>query len=190
MERLLAPFKVAFIVIYFEPAEGTRGAVVVDGKGSSAFTSAVVRRRLTMLKSRKQTRNATTKNITVRGDTPRARDAVPGNGNAAPPVAGKSPTNRVAMPSASDCVHRPFGSPAIIDVNRRVAAADDNRPSRAASCQGSMPSRAKAESTVRTVSFLSVPIGAYRKSLNSDFSSENAGGNLVSGPRIRHVYAR
>ena len=90
---------------------------------------------------------------------------------------GKSATSRAAIvpgsrPADASSGDGPSGSASINEANRLVAVAAGNPANSAASCQGSMSSRANAERTLSSMPFLSSPIGANRKSSNSGASGE------------------
>jgi hypothetical protein len=76
------------------------------------------------------------------------------------------------MSSADASAHCPCGKAEMIDVRRLAAVSRGSSLKRAASSQGSTPSRASADRAVRTIPFSSSPIGAYKKSLNADVRSE------------------
>lgn len=80
---------------------------------------------------------------------------------------GNSAIRRAAIVVGSGCAAGSSGSSAINDANRCVAVSPGNAANLAASCQGSMSSRASAERTLSNIPFLSSPIGANRKSSNS-----------------------
>ena len=69
---------------------------------------------------------------------------------------------------------------AIREANFCVAVTVDNRANVAASCQGSSSSRASAERTLSPIPFLSSPIGAKRKLLNSGPGGEIEAERVVS----------
>jgi hypothetical protein len=97
---------------------------------------------------------------------------------------GKSALKRAAMSTTDDSGHRPLGRPEIIDVSRFVAVSFDCSLKRAASSQGSTPSRASADRAVRTMPLSSSPIGAYKKSLYAEVRSENTECGMVVDPLI------
>jgi hypothetical protein len=80
---------------------------------------------------------------------------------------GNSAIKRAAIVRGSKDAGGPSGSAAINEANLSVAVSPGNRDSLAASCQGSTSSRAIAERTLSSMPFLSSPMGANRKSLNS-----------------------
>jgi hypothetical protein len=81
---------------------------------------------------------------------------------------GKSSISLKATVSGSTGAVGANSSPAIKDVTRRFAAVFGIRARSAASRQGSMSSRAKAERTLSSIPFFSSPIGANRNASNSD----------------------
>jgi hypothetical protein len=85
---------------------------------------------------------------------------------------GKSSIKRSAFAPKSISAHRPPGNRAINVANLCVAGSFGNADNSAASFQGSRSSRASAERTLSGISFLSAPIGAYRKLLNSGLKKE------------------
>lgn len=93
---------------------------------------------------------------------------VPRNGILELCCPGKSEIKRAAILPESRCADGPSGSAAINEANLCVAISRDTRANSAASSQGSIPNRASAESTLSGTSFLPSPIGANRKSSNSD----------------------
>jgi hypothetical protein len=98
---------------------------------------------------------------------------IPRDGTIEPAVPGSSAINRAAIVSDSgDDAGRP-GSAAIKEVNLSIAVLPGNRARLAASCQGSISSRANAERTLSNMPFLSSPTGANRKASNSDPSFGN-----------------
>jgi hypothetical protein len=86
---------------------------------------------------------------------------------------GRSAIKRVAILPGSRCAGGPSGSDAINEANLWVAVSRGTRANSAASCHGSMSNHASAESTLSGPSFPPSPIGANRKSLNSDARAEN-----------------
>lgn len=100
---------------------------------------------------------------------------------------GNSATKRAAIVRGSDGADGPSGSAAIIEANLSVAASPGNRASSAASCQGSTSSRASAERTLSSIPFLSSPIGANRKSLNSDPRKEAEAECVISTTEFRRL---
>ncbi len=189
---VFTPFSKVSVAVYSKAAKGAVGEEVVVDAALSRPTGG--RRRPAMLKNIKPPRAAIKTNLTTDDDAGRARcervAAGPRAGNATARFVGSRAINRAAIVPASDGAQSPFGRLAMIEVKRCVAASFDCCASSADSCQGSISSRASAESTVRTAWLPSSPMGANRKSLNSDFSSENAGGSVASSPRIGHVSAR
>jgi hypothetical protein len=93
---------------------------------------------------------------------------VPAERISEPAWRGKSAIKPAAIFPCSRCADDPPASAAIDEANLLVAASRGNRSSSAASCQGSISSRANVESTLSGVSFLSFPIIANSKKLNSD----------------------
>ena len=81
---------------------------------------------------------------------------------------GNSAMRRVAIVRGSGYDTDLSGKASISAANSLVAASPDNCASLAASCQGSTSDRANPESTLTSMPFLSTPIGANKKSLNSD----------------------
>ena len=81
---------------------------------------------------------------------------------------GKSAIKRTATIPESRCANGCPGSAAINPANLRVALARDIRAKLAASCQGSISSRANAERTLSRVPLPPSSTEAYRKSSNSD----------------------
>ena len=75
-------------------------------------------------------------------------------------------------------------SAAIDEANLWVAASRGNRASSAASCQGSISNRANVESTLSGVSFLSSPMIANRKKLNSDPAAATEAEPVMSNCQI------
>src|SRR6185437_2531331 len=86
---------------------------------------------------------------------------------------GRSTVKRPAMSDRSDDCQSPTGNLPIIRAKAWVAAILGKPAKRPASFQGSRPSRARAETTVRTMPFLSSPTGAKRNALNSILRGEN-----------------
>jgi hypothetical protein len=84
------------------------------------------------------------------------------------PGRGKSATKRAAIASGSRCADVLSGSAEINEVILSVAVSFGIRARVAASSQGSRSSRASAEMTLSNIPFLSSPIGANKKSSNSD----------------------
>jgi hypothetical protein len=80
---------------------------------------------------------------------------------------GKSSINRSAVAVGSTCEDGLAGKRAINEANLRAAVSFGSSESSAASCQGSTLSLESADKTVRGISSLSAPTGAYRKSSNS-----------------------
>jgi hypothetical protein len=84
------------------------------------------------------------------------------------PGRGKSAIKRAAIASGSRCADVLSGSAEINEVILLVAVSFGIRARLAASSQGSRSSRASAEMTLSNIPFLSSPIGANKKSSNSD----------------------
>ena len=101
---------------------------------------------------------------------------------------GSSAIKRAASVRISRCTDSPSDNAAIDATNLWVAVSDGNRASSAASCQGSRPNRASAESTLSGMSFLSSPIGANKKSLNSDPRPESGAGRAILVTELRRFY--
>jgi hypothetical protein len=101
---------------------------------------------------------------------------------------GKSTIKRAAIVSGSRCADGWPGSTAINEANLLVAVSPGNSASLAASCQGSTSSRASAERTLSSIPFLSSPIGANRKSSNSDPRSETEAEPVISTTEFRRLY--
>lgn len=89
-------------------------------------------------------------------------------GSKAPLPRGKSAINRAATVAVSGCADGLSGSAAINEAILAVAVSLGMRARLAASNQGSTSNRASAERTLSNIPFLSSPIGANRKSSNSD----------------------
>ena len=88
-------------------------------------------------------------------------DMPPANGTWMLPRRGKSSIKRPAIALESACVvHCPPGNRAIKEASLRVAVSFGSSESSAASPQGSTFSRASADRTLSSISFLSVPTGA------------------------------
>ena len=86
--------------------------------------------------------------------------------------AGKSSTNRRLMAkSSNDCVRR-MGNRVIKVASASAARAFGKGVSRAASSQGSTPSRVNAETTLSVTPLCSSPTEAKTKSFRSEWSSE------------------
>ena len=83
------------------------------------------------------------------------------------PGRGNSPIRRAAIVPGSRRGGAASGRASINEANRCVAAPIGNPANLAASCHGSMSSRANADSTLRSMPFRSSPIGAKRKASNS-----------------------
>src|SRR5208282_482768 len=98
---------------------------------------------------------------------------------------GRSAIKRAAIVPGSGCADGPSGSDAINEANLSVAVSPGNRAKLAASCQGSTSSRASAERTLSRIPFLFSPIGANRKSSNSDPRPENLGVAFIWRDGIR-----
>jgi hypothetical protein len=89
-------------------------------------------------------------------------------GPSEPTRRGKSEIKRAVIVTESGRTDGPGGRSAISEANLRVAASPGNRANVAASSQGSTFSRASAERTLSSIPLLSSPIGANRKSSNSE----------------------
>jgi hypothetical protein len=99
--------------------------------------------------------------------------------------AGKSSTNRRLMAkSSNDCVRR-MGNRAIKVASASAARAFGKGVSRAASSQGSTPSRVNAETTLSVTPFCSSPTEAKRKSFRSEWSRENRAGSAMNSPGLK-----
>jgi hypothetical protein len=94
------------------------------------------------------------------------RPSTPSVGEATPGL-GKSWTRCAAIFGASNNCSTPPDIRPIIAARAAAAAAFGNPANRAASCQGSTPSRARAETTLSGIPFFSSQIGAKRKALSS-----------------------
>jgi hypothetical protein len=81
---------------------------------------------------------------------------------------GSSATRRAAIARGSGCDATLSGRAPIKEANLWVAVSPGNSASLAASCHGSTSDRANPERTLTSTPFLSSPIGANKKSLNSD----------------------
>jgi len=92
---------------------------------------------------------------------------------------GKSPTNRRLTARSSNGSDRAMGNRAIIGASVSAASAFGKAASRAASSQGSIPSRVNAEMTLSGIPFCSSPTEAKRKSFRSEWSSENRAANIM-----------
>jgi hypothetical protein len=95
---------------------------------------------------------------------------------------GKSSTSRRLTARLSDCCNQSIGSRAIIDASVSAARALGTTASRAASSQGSRPSRVNAETTLSGIPFCWSPTAAKRKSFSSEWSSENRAGSAMIAP--------
>jgi hypothetical protein len=103
-------------------------------------------------------------------------------GNGAVFCVGKSSINRRLMAkSSNDCV-RWIGNRAIEVASASAARAFGKRVSRAASSQGSRPSRVNAETTLSDTPFGSSPTEANRKSFRSEWSRENLADSAIIAP--------
>ena len=109
---------------------------------------------------------------------------------------GRSATKRTTIASGSRCAAVLSGSADINEVILSVAASFGMRAKLAASSQGSKSSRASAEMTLSNIPFLSSPIGANRKSSNSDRGREAEAERVIAvtefsrlrgGKRLRDV---
>jgi hypothetical protein len=96
---------------------------------------------------------------------------------------GNSAIKRVAIVAGSGCDAGASGSSAINDANRCVAVAPNNPANLAASCQGSISSRASADRTLSNIPFLSSPSGGPRQLVLE------RGGDKGSAHRVRRVAA-
>jgi hypothetical protein len=101
---------------------------------------------------------------------------------------GKSAINRAAIDPGSRCTDGPSGSAAINDANLVVAVSPGNPANFTASCQGSRSSRASAEMTLSSIPLFSSPIGADRKSSNSDPSLVAQTERVISTTEFRRLY--
>jgi hypothetical protein len=104
--------------------------------------------------------------------------------------AGKSATNRWLMAKSSDDSVRRIGNRAISFASASAARAFGNGVSRAASSQGSTPSRVNAETTLSVTPFCSSPTEANRKSFRSEWSRENRAGSAMFAPGPRWLSLR
>ena len=106
------------------------------------------------------------------------------------PWRGKSSIKRSAIAPESGGAHCPPGNCAINAANLCLAVPSGSSDNSAASFHGSRFSRVSAERTLSGISFLSAPIGAYRKSLNSDLKKETemAGVTMTTKYRSTRVY--
>jgi hypothetical protein len=82
----------------------------------------------------------------------------------------------------------PGGRAAIRQANSRVAASAGNRASVAACSQASTSRRAKAERTLRCIPLLSSPIGANRKSSNSEGRDDIERDRCISVTEYNCIY--
>ena len=96
--------------------------------------------------------------------------------------AGRSSTNRWLMAKSSDGCVRRMGNRAISGLSASAARAFGRGVSRAASSQGSRPSRVNAETTLSVTPFCSSPIEAKRKSFKSEWSRENRADSAIIAP--------
>jgi hypothetical protein len=93
---------------------------------------------------------------------------------------GKSAINRAATVAESGCADGLSGSAAINEAILSVAVSLGIRVRLAASSQGSTSNLASAERTLRNIPFLSSPIGANRKSSNSDVGRATEAERVIS----------
>jgi hypothetical protein len=100
------------------------------------------------------------------------------------PGRGKSAIKRAAIASGSRCADVLSGSAKISEVILSSAVCLGIRARLAASSQGSKSSRASAELTLSNIPFLSSPIGANKKSSNSDRWREADTGRVIANHRI------
>ena len=98
-----------------------------------------------------------------------------------PSRCGRSAIKRAAVVEGSGYAFSVSRKVPISEANLRVAASPGNLVNFAASCQGSTSNRAKPERTLTSIPFLSSPIGANRKSLNS------APGRVIAAARLISV---
>ena len=97
---------------------------------------------------------------------------------------GKSAVKRAAIGSGSRCADRPPGSAAISDANLSDAVSSGSPAKLVAYCQGSRSSRASAEITLSSMPLASSPIGANRKSSNSDPRLVAQTGRIISITKV------
>jgi len=107
-------------------------------------------------------------------------------GALAPPWRGKSATKQVATALGSRCACGLSGNDEIKVVILPAAASLGIRAKAAAYCHGSTSSRANAERTVSSIPFFSSPMGANRKSSNSDSRRESEAEPVISVTEFRH----
>jgi hypothetical protein len=100
---------------------------------------------------------------------------------------GSSATKRAAIAWRSRCAAVLSGSAAISEVILSVAASFGMRAKLAASSQGSRSCRASAEMTLSDIPLLSSPIGANRKSLNSDREREVKAERVIAVTEFGHL---
>ncbi len=98
---------------------------------------------------------------------------------------GRSPTKRVAIVRGSAQSTALSGKALINAANLRAAVSPGNRANLAASCHGSTSDRANPERTLIDIPFPSSPIGANRKSLNSDGGRGIGTGRSILATDIR-----
>ena len=110
--------------------------------------------------------------VTAAPDIPRKPWPLVANDTLERPWRGKSSIKRSAIGPESADAHRPPGNRAINAANLCLAVPFGSSDNSAASFHGSRFSRVSAERTLSGISFLSAPIGAYRKSFNSDLKKE------------------
>ena len=108
-------------------------------------------------------------------------------GGAAARGSGNSSTSRQLIAIWSDRSGRSKGSRAMIGASASAARAFGKEASRAASSQGSKPSRVKPETTLSGIPFCSLPIAAKRKSLRSEWSSENRADSAMLLPGLNRL---
>jgi hypothetical protein len=101
---------------------------------------------------------------------------------------GKSAIKRAAIVPYSRFADARSGSAAIEEANLSMAVSCGSPASSAASCQGSIPNRDSAESTLSGVSFWSLPIRENRKLSNSDPRLEIDSEWVISNTRLRYLY--
>ena len=100
---------------------------------------------------------------------------------------GKSAIKRAAIVPFSRCADGLSGSAAIDAANLWVAVSRGSPASSAASCQGSISNRASAESMLSGVSFLSLPIGANKKSSNCVPRTEAKAERVISFTELHRL---
>jgi hypothetical protein len=108
-------------------------------------------------------------------------------GEAAARCSGNSSTSRRLIAIWSDRSGRSKGSRAMIGASASAARAFGKEASWAASSQGSKPSRVKPETTLSGIPFCSLPIAAKRKSLRSEWSSENRADSAMLVPGLNRL---